>query len=244
MSSSDITVPLAFLAGLLSFISPCVLPLVPVYLSYLTGSSLEGNARPGRWMILRHALLFVGGFTLVFVLLFGAPMGLLGYYLNRFTPILIKVGGLFLILLGLHTTRLIHLPLPALEGKVQWGGNREPSPLRSLGVGMTMAIGWIPCVGSLLGAIMTLALQAQAPLRAIFYLLVYSLGMGVPFLLVALLLTRATQVIQRLNRHLNLVSLVSGLFLIVVGLLLITGLFQQLSSFFLGLTPSWLIEWL
>lgn len=161
MSPSNVTVPLAFLAGLLSFISPCVLPLVPVYLSYLTGSSLEGEASPGRWVVLRHAALFVGGFTLVFVALFGAPMGLLGHLLNRFTPILTKVGGLFLILLGLHTTRLIQLPLPSLERRIQWGGSREPSSLRSLGVGMTMAIGWVPCVGSLLGAIMTLALQTQ-----------------------------------------------------------------------------------
>ena len=242
MSPSNITVPLAFLAGLLSFVSPCVLPLVPVYLSYLTGSTVEGEAKPGRWMILRHALLFVGGFTLVFVLLFGAPMGLLGRLLARFTPILAKVGGLFLILLGLHTTRLIRLPLPSLERGIQWGWGREPSPLRSLGVGMTLAIAWIPCVGPLLGAIMTLALQAQAPLRAGFYLLIYSLGMGVPFVLVALLLTSATQVIRRLNRHLSLVSLISGLFLILVGLLLITGLFQRLNSLFLGLTPSWLVE--
>lgn len=244
MSPSSITVPLAFLAGLLSFISPCVLPLVPVYLSYLTGSSVGGKASPGQWTVLQHALFFVGGFTLIFVLLFGAPMGLLGRLLARFTPILVKAGGLFLILLGLHTTRLIHLPLLSLERGIQWGGDREPSPLRSLGVGMTLAIGWVPCVGPLLGAIMTLALQAQAPLRAAFYLLVYSLGMGVPFLLVALLLTRASRAIHRLNRHLNLVSLVSGLFLILVGLLLITGLFQRLNSFFLRLAPSWLIEWL
>jgi cytochrome c-type biogenesis protein len=244
MSPSSITVPVAFLAGLLSFISPCVLPLVPVYLSYLTGSSLEGEARPQRWMILRHALLFVGGFTLVFVLLFGAPMGLLGSLLVRFAPVLVRVGGLFLILLGLHTTRLIRLPLPSLERGIRWGQDREPSPLRSVGVGMTLAIGWVPCVGPLLGAIMTLALQAQAPLRSAFYLLTYSLGMGVPFLLVAILLTRSTRAIRRLNRHLNLASLVSGLFLILVGLLLITGLFQRLNSLFLGLTPGWLIEWL
>jgi cytochrome c-type biogenesis protein len=218
--------------------------LVPVYLSYLTGSSLEGKARRDRWMILQHALLFVGGFTLVFVLLFGAPMGLLGGLLVRFTPILVRVGGLFLVLLGLHTTRLIRLPLPSLERGIRWGQDREPSPLRSVGVGMTLAIGWVPCVGPLLGAIMTLALQAQAPMRAALYLLTYSLGMGVPFLLVALLLTRATGAIHRLNRYLNLVSLVSGLFLILVGLLLITGLFQRLNALFLGLTPGWLIEWL
>lgn len=244
MSSSSITVPLAFLAGLLSFISPCVLPLVPVYLSYLTGSSLEGEARPERWMILQHALLFVGGFTLIFVLLFGAPMGLMGSLLVRVTPVLVRVGGLFLVLLGLHTAKLIRLPLPSLERGIRWGQDRGPSPLRSVGVGMTLAIGWVPCVGPLLGAIMTLALQAQTPLRAAFYLLTYSLGMGVPFLLVALLLERATQAILRLNRYLGLVSLVSGLFLVLVGLLLFTGFFQRLNTLFLALTPGWLIEWL
>ena len=144
---SSITIPLAFLAGLLSFVSPCVLPLVPVYLSVLTGSAAQGEESPEGWLVLRHALLFVAGFTLIFVLLFGAPVGLLGRFLIRLSPVLVKLGGVFLILLGLHTTKLVRLPLPSLKLGLQWGRDREPSALRSLGVGMTLAIGWVPCVG-------------------------------------------------------------------------------------------------
>jgi cytochrome c-type biogenesis protein len=242
MESQHVTVVLAFSAGVLTFLSPCVLPLVPVYLSYLTGSAIGGEETPQRSTVFFHALFFGLGFSLVFVLLFGLPVGYLGRFLARFTPILVKIGGLLLIVFGLHTTGLIQIPFLLMERRMEVGMGRSPTYLRSLLVGMTFGAGWTPCVGPLLGAILTLALDAQSVWQAVFFLLVYSMGLGIPFLLVALLLTTATGWLRQLNRHLHIVSAISGAFLIIVGLLLLTGTFQNLNSLFLGFTPSWLFE--
>ena len=242
MEPQHVTVVLAFSAGVLSFLSPCVLPLVPVYLGYLTGSTVGGEQAPKRSEVFIHALLFGLGFGLVFVLLFGLPVGYLGRSLARFTDILVKIGGLLLIVFGLHTTGLIQIPFLLMERRVEVGMDSSPTYLRSLLVGMTFGAGWTPCVGPLLGAILTLALDAQSVWQAVFFLFVYSMGLGIPFLLVALLLTTATGWLRQLNRHLNIVSVVSGVFLIIVGLLLLTGTFQNLNSLFLGFTPSWLVE--
>jgi cytochrome c-type biogenesis protein len=242
MESQNVTVVLAFSAGVLTFLSPCVLPLVPVYLSYLTGSTISGEEAPKRSTVFLHALLFGLGFSLVFVLLFGLPVGYLGRFLASFTDVLVRVGGLLLIVFGLHTTGLIQIPFLLMERRVEVGMDSSPTYLRSLLVGLTFGAGWTPCVGPLLGAILTLALDAQSVWRAVFFLSVYSLGLGIPFLVVALLLTTATDWLRRLNRHLHIVSIVSGAFLIIVGLLLLTGTFQSLNSLFLSFTPSWLVE--
>ena len=242
MESQNVTVVLAFTAGLLTFLSPCVLPLVPVYLSYLTGSTIRGEEAPKRSMVFLHALAFGLGFSLVFVLLFGLSVGYLGRFLARFTPVLVKIGGLLLIVFGLHTTGLIQIPFLLAERRMEISVSSSPTHLRSVLVGMTFAAGWTPCIGPLLGAILTLALDAQSVWQAVFFLSVYSMGLSIPFLVVALLLTTATGWLRQLNRHLNIVSVVSGAFLIIIGLLLLTGTFQSLNSLFMRFTPSWLIE--
>jgi len=242
MISSSLTLPLAFLAGLLSFISPCVLPLVPVYLGYLTGSVVTGEPSPSRRATFSHALLFVLGFSLIFVLVFGAPVGLLGQVMAQLAPLLVKVGGVLLILFGLHTTGLVRIPFLAMEGRKDWGAERDPSYLRSLLMGMTFAAGWTPCVGPLLGAILTLAFDAQSVGRAVLFLATYSAGLGLPFLVVALLLTFVAERLRRWNRYLRIVSLISGVFLIAVGLLLVTDAFQRLSAPLSGAAPDWLWE--
>jgi cytochrome c-type biogenesis protein len=242
MTSSSLTLPLAFLAGFLSFISPCVLPLVPVYLGYLTGSVVTEESSPPRGTTFSHALLFVAGFSLIFVLVFGAPVGLLGQMMVRLTPLLVKVGGGWLILFGLHTTGVVRIPILSAEGRLDWGAKRDPSYLRSLLMGMTFAAGWTPCVGPLLGAILTLALDAQSLVRALLFLTAYSAGLGLPFLAAALLLTVVVERLRRWNRYLRIVSLVSGVFLIVVGLLLVTDAFQRFTALLSGAAPDWLWE--
>lgn len=242
MEPQNVTVVLAFGAGVLSFLSPCVLPLVPVYLGYLTGSAIGGEEAPKRITVFLHALAFGLGFSLVFVLLFGLPVGYLGRFLADFTAILVKIGGLLLIVFGLHTAGLIQLPFLVMERRMEASLGSSPTYLRSVLVGMTFAAGWTPCVGPLLGAILTLALDAQSVWRAVFFLSVYSLGLSIPFLVVALLLTTATGWLRQLNRYLNIVSVVSGIFLIIIGLLLLTDTFQSLNSLFLRFTPSWLVE--
>jgi cytochrome c-type biogenesis protein len=242
MEPQNVTVVLAFSAGVLTFLSPCVLPLVPVYLSYLTGSTIGGEEVPKRITVFLHALAFGLGFSLVFVFLFGLSVGYLGRFLARFTPILVKVGGLLLIVFGLHTTGLIQIPFLMVERRMEVNLSSSPTYLRSVLIGMIFAAGWTPCVGPLLGAILTLALDTQSVWQAVFFLSVYSLGLGIPFLVVALLLTTATGWLRQLNRHLNIVSVVSGVFLIIVGLLLLTDTFQSLNTLFLRFTPSWLLE--
>jgi len=242
VDTSSITVPLAFFAGFLSFISPCVLPLVPVYLGYLSGSSINYESPPSRWQVFSHALLFVGGFTLVFVLLFGLPTTLLGNALNRYSGTLARLGGLLVIVFGLHTMGLITIPFLNMTRRLEAGQMLPPGHLRSGVFGVTFAAGWTPCIGPLLGAVMSMALTQ--PSQGMFFTLIYALGLAVPFLVSALLLTRATNFLRRLNRHARLVEMVSGGFMVTVGLLLVTGMFTILNSYFIRLTPQWLLVYL
>ena len=189
MSLENITVFAAFMAGLLSFISPCVLPLIPVYLGYLSGSTISGETPPPRTLVFSHALMFVGGFTFIFVVFFGAPAGFLGGLLNTFSQYVVWVGGILLIIFGLHTMGIITIPIFNMQKRLEYGHDQAPSYARSLFIGMAFAAGWTPCIGPLLGAILTLALQGQNVGLAMLYLFVYSMGLAVPFLATALLLT-------------------------------------------------------
>jgi cytochrome c-type biogenesis protein len=261
MSPENITFSLAFVAGFLSFTSPCVLPLVPVYLGYLTGSAIGSDESPSRAVIFLHALFFVSGFTVIFVVIFGAPFGLLGTFLRgTFSSILVKVGGIFLIFFGLHlggffrflgnkfggsfetfSYKLDMLILP--ERRMQAGQEQSPSFIRSFFVGMTFAAGWTPCIGPLLGAILTLGASGQSFGYTIALLFVYSMGLAVPFLLTALLLTTATGFLRKLNKHAHIIELVSAAFLIIIGFLLITDQFTALfNSTFSSMVPRWLME--
>lgn len=242
MEAQTISISLAFMAGLLSFISPCVLPLVPVYLSYLSGSSLQAEVEPDRRQVFSHALLFVGGFTLVFVIVFGLPATLLGSAFRDLSPWLAKIGGFLVILFGLHTLGLITIPFLNMTRRVEMGQGLEQGCVRSGLVGMTFAAGWTPCIGPLLGAVMSMAFTR--PGQGALFTFIYALGLAVPFLTAALLLTRATAWLRRLNRHARAVEMISGLFLIGVGLLLVTGTFTVLNTYFIRITPEWMLRYL
>jgi len=239
----SLTVPLAFLAGLLSFVSPCVLPLVPVYLGYLSGSSLTDDGPPlrRRW-VFSHALAFVGGFTFVFIILFGLPTTLLGSALQQYSGGIAKVGGAIVILFGLHTMGIITIPFLNVTRRVEMGGGMEPGHLRSTLFGVTFAAGWTPCIGPLLGTVMTLAFTE--PSRAVGFIFVYALGLATPFLVTAALLTRAIGWLKRLNRYMRAVEIASGALMAGVGLLLVSGTFSVLNSYFIQLTPEWLLRYL
>ena len=243
MAIENIPIFAAFLAGLLSFISPCVLPLIPVYLGYLTGSTVVGDQPPARSLVFSHALTFVAGFTFVFVVLFGAPAGFLGGALGRFADYMVWFGGLLLIIFGLHTLGIINIPLFNLQKKLEYGHGQTPSYLRSGLVGMTFAAGWTPCIGPLLGTILTLAIQGQNVPLAMFYLFIYSMGLAIPFLVTAWMLTTATSRLRQLNRHMLLIERLSGVFIILIGVLLLTGTFTYLNTIFNQLTPEWLLEY-
>lgn len=238
----SISVPLVFVAGLLSFFSPCVLPMAPIYLGYLSGSSLSGDTSSNRWRVFSHALFFVAGFALVFVILFGLPTTILAGVLQQYSDWIARIGGGVLILFGLHVMRLITIPALNMARQVDIGRGMEPGYLRSLLFGLTFAAGWTPCVGPLLGTVMTLAFTE--PLRAMGFLLVYTLGLAAPFLVTAVLLARAVGWLKRLNRYMRIVEIVSGLLMIAVGLLLVSDRFSVLNSYFIRITPEWLLEYL
>lgn len=242
MGFEKITLLAAFLAGLLSFISPCVLPLIPVYLGYLSGSTIAGDKPPPRKLVFSHALMFVGGFTLIFVVVFGIPVGFLGGLLGKFSDYLVWAGGILLIFFGLHTMGVITIPFFNMQKRLEYGQGQTPSYARSALVGMTFAAGWTPCIGPLLGAILTLAIQGQNVGLAMLYLFVYSMGLAVPFLATAWLLTTATNRLRMLNRHMGLIERVSGAFILIVGVMVVTGTLTLLNTYANRIVPAWLLE--
>ena len=245
MDIQNISIFAAFLAGLLSFIAPCVLPLVPVYLGYLTGSTtMGGDQPPPRRLVMSHALMFIAGFTFIFTVVFGAPVGFLGGALGQFSGYLVWIGGAFLIVFGLHTMGIITIPFFNMQKRMEYGHGQAPGYARSAFVGATFAAGWTPCIGPLLGAILTLAIQGQNIPQAMFLLFVYSMGLAIPFLISAWVLTTATSRLRFLYRHMGTIERVSGAFLILIGVLLLTNTFAQLNIFFNRFVPEWLIEYI
>lgn len=237
MDSTDVSVILAFAAGMLSFISPCVLPLVPAYIGYLSGRTVQQEAT-SRALSVSHALAFVLGFTVIFSLIFGFTAGLLGQAFAGYLSIIRQVGGLIVIVLGLHLLGIFRIPWLQYDRRL--GGNAAVRPqgyLTSFVVGVSFAAGWTPCVGPMLGAIFSLALNEGEIARSVFLFLVYSMGLGVPFLLTALALDTATSRLRRLNRYLGLVERTSGVLLILIGGLLLTNGLSQIARLFWWVPP-------
>ncbi len=238
----SISIPLVFLAGLLSFLSPCVLPLVPIYISYLSGSSISGDTSSNRWLVLSHALLFVGGFTVVFVILLGLPTTILGSALQQYKGWITRIGGVILVLFGLHTMGIVTIPILNMTRRVDVGTGMKQGYARSALMGVTFAAGWTPCIGPLLGTVMTLAFAE--PSRAMVFIFTYALGLAAPFLVTAVLLARAGAWLKRLNRYTRALEIASGLLMVGVGGLLVTGTFAVLNSYFIRITPEWLLQYL
>jgi cytochrome c-type biogenesis protein len=229
----------AFAAGLLSFLSPCVLPLVPSYIGFLTGMTLPEVAGRRRTALI-HALLFVGGFSLVFILL-GASATALGRALNFYQVWLQRAGGVLIILFGLLCLGVFNLRLLTQERRL----HLERKPVGYLGsalVGMAFAAGWTPCIGPVLGGILGLAAASADVPRGMLLLAVYSAGLALPFLAAAVAVEAFLDWFQRFRRFLPWVMRISGLLLVLVGVLLVTGEFTRLAGWLQGLTPTFLRE--
>ncbi len=231
---TEVSIGLAFLAGLISFISPCVLALLPVYLAFL-GDAAAGPATGGavvvaRRAVLGQALLFIGGFSAVFVVL-GTSLGIVGGPLFRI-PEIRQVAGLAVIGLGLLTTGMFGPVLDRLRIGVDPGGLPAARSARSLALGAFVAVGWSPCIGPVLGAIFTMGVSSgSAP--AVFVLLVaYSAGLAVPFLAAALALPTLRPVLDWLRRHHVGVRVASGIFIVVIGVMIFFNVFAQLAGLF------------
>ncbi len=226
MITVDVSIGLAFLAGLASFLAPCVLPLVPAYLGYLSGYAVtkpDGERTLGeRLYIVAHAVFFVIGFSLVFILL-GTAAGTLGKFLRGSG--LRYFGGTIIIFFGLTLMGVLHIPLLEQEAKLSWRGKREWGFLSSLLIGMVFAAGWTPCVGPALSAILVLSANQSTAGRGALLLAAYSAGVGVPFILAGVLVDRVSEWLRRFNRHLPLIQKITGIVLILVGIILITDSF-------------------
>lgn len=242
--SLDVNVVVALTAGLFSFLSPCVLPLVPSYLSYVAGMSLQelktGRTAQARRAIVINALLFILGFSVVFITL-GASFTLLGQLLLGSISLVRKVGGILIIVFGLNIAGILKLPFLMRERRLHLE-NRPTGSLGSVLVGVAFGAGWTPCIGPILGSILTLAGTSATGGRGVTLLGVYSLGLGVPFLLSALALDRFSRFFQRFHPYMRWVEVGSGLFLVLIGVLLFSGYLTLLNSYLIGITPQWLWE--
>ena len=229
----QLNIATAFLAGLLSFISPCVLPLIPAYLSFLTGSSLEElkaeRDASQRLRVLLHAVAFIAGFTLVFMLV-GLSAGAVGSVFRDYKDWVARIGGIVIIVLGLNMIGIFKIPFLAMDKRLQVrSANR--SLVASFLVGLGFAAGWSPCIGPILSGIILLAAQEQIGAAA-FLLFVYSMGLAIPFLLTAAAITQALGVLNRIKRFLGPIEIGAGAFLVASGLVLLTGSFTRIAGFF------------
>lgn len=231
----SVGIAVAFLAGVLSFLSPCVLPLVPSYVTFLTGLSLDEVAGR-RWTAVTHALLFVAGFTVIFVTL-GATATGVGRLLNYQQVWLERIGGGLIVLFGVYLLGGFHwMPLER-ERRVQI----QDKPLGYLGsvlVGLAFGAGWTPCIGPILGSILLFTSTQSSLKQGIVLLLAYSIGLAIPFLIAALAVERFVTWFRRFRRFIPVVTRLSGALLVAVGLLVATGYFSLLAQWLQALTPE------
>lgn len=228
----------AFLAGLLSFLSPCVLPVVPSYLSYVTGISGAAELQQRRHLAVVHAALFVFGFTLIFVAL-GATATALGRLLNTYQHWLERIGGALIILFGLYCVGALKIGF--LSREARWDlGDKPLGYLGSVLAGLAFGAGWTPCIGPILGSILLYTSSRADFGQGLVLLLSYSLGLAIPFLVAAWALEWFLGWMQRFRKYVGWVERIAGVLLIAFGLLLLTGTFTLMSGWLQSLTPEFL----
>ena len=226
----------SFIAGLLTFLAPCTLPLVPGYLAFISGVSLSDlndkeRAKSARRKIFLNGVLYVIGFSAVFILL-GSLFGLGGSALIKYRFWLSRIGGIFVIFFGLFMLGVLKLPFlnfkRHLEG-IKW--LKPGNPLSSLIFGATFAFGWTPCIGPVLGSVLVLASASATIIQGAFLLAIFSLGLGIPFLVIAIGIGSASRYLGKLEPYLKAVSVIGGLFLIILGIMIFTNQFGSWLGF-------------
>ncbi len=234
MDTANVSFFGAFIAGLFSFLSPCVLPLIPSFITYITGLSFseiqaEHPTHEVRKQTILHTLLFIAGFTFVFVLL-GASATFIGGFLQEHMDIIRKVGGVLIIIFGIHVTGLV--PINLLLGEKRVTVHRKPTGyLGSFVVGLAFAAGWTPCIGPILASILMVAATEGTVSRGVLLLFIYSMGLAIPFFLSSLAMHQFLTVFNRFKKHIRIFEIVTGVFLIIVGVMIFSNYLSVLSRF-------------
>ena len=230
---------IAFSAGLLSFASPCVLPLVPSYITYITGVSFkeltDAETRSKlRWATIFHSLFFIMGFSLIFILM-GASASYLGQLLTEYQSWIMRAGGVLIILLGIQFTGIINIPFLQMEKRFEM--RRKPlGYVGSFLVGVAFAAGWTPCIGPILSTILIYASTTKSFTTGILLLTYYSIGLGIPFFLSSLAFNSFLSAFDKIKRYMKIITIISGLFLIGIGILFLTDTFKDINSYLNALT--------
>lgn len=237
---TDVSIPAALAAGIISFLSPCVLPLVPPYLIYLTGATIEHVAndeeqRASKRAVMLSALVFVLGFSTVFVAL-GASASLIGGLIRAWSAQLSIIAGIAIILMGLHFLGLTRIGFLMREGRLS-----IPKPVGLWGayvMGLAFAFGWTPCIGPILAAILSVAASEATVTKGAGLLAVYSAGLGIPFLIAAFMVEQFSSVLARIKKHLASIERVMGVLMILVGIGFLTGAVSSVSIWLLETFPA------
>jgi len=232
--SENISLLVAFTAGLISFLSPCVLPLIPSYMAFITGISLEEmaqheNLKKVRMTVISNSLFFILGFSSIFIAM-GASATFIGTFLQDNIRWFEIIGGVVVIILGLHFAGVFKLKFLERERKIHVK-NKRLGLLGTFAVGMAFGAGWTPCVGPILGSILTLAATTQNVGKGILLLVFYSLGLGLPFFLAGILIHKFFEYFKAIRKHFKIITAVGGVLLIIVGVLLISGYFTAMFSY-------------
>ena len=227
------------LAGLLSFLSPCVLPIVPGYLCFLAGTSLDkitsGEDDSKERNVFYFALSFVFGFSTVFILL-GASATLLSGLIYEYLDILRVVGGIIIIIFGIHFMQIIQLPFLNRDTRYQIESYR-PGIVGSYVIGLSFAFGWTPCIGPILGSVLSIAASSETVTYGIVLLLLYSAGLGIPFLLAAYAINGFMKFLSKIRNYIRVIEIFTGVLLVIFGILILTNRIQELAFFFIKYFP-------
>lgn len=232
MLSDNINILTAFLFGLLSFISPCVLPIIPGYISFISGHTLDdlkGDNKSAARAVMINSLVFIAGFTVIFVLM-GAAATSIGQVLNDNLNLISKVAGFIIIIFGLHMIGIFKIGFLNYEKRFHLQ-EKKLGILGSFAVGAAFAFGWTPCIGPVLAGILAIASQQDTVLQGIILLFVYSLGLGIPFFLTAISINKFFTLFNRIKKHFHTIEVIGGMMLVAVGILMMTNYLTIIASY-------------
>ncbi|TES56384.1 cytochrome c biogenesis protein CcdA [Halalkalibacterium halodurans] len=233
----EVTIWLAFAAGLVSFLSPCVLPLVPAYLAQITGTSVKENQiEADRRLLIYNSIGFISGFTLIFMIL-GASSTVIGQLFSNNRVLIEQIGGIIIFVFGLQMIGVISLNLLYKEKRLSIGKRKTASFGNSVILGIVFGAGWTPCIGLVLSSILILSSQTETLYTGMLMLFVYSMGLALPFFAVALLWSKSLHKLKKFNRLLPTIQKISGAIMIILGILLFTGQFRILATYFARFVP-------